>query len=74
MGDQVVILALGWATRCRPTEMLAGMADGGGGFFEMINDLADEDIEFDWIGKLSAAYGIPMSFTMTSNPAGRVRQ
>lgn len=40
----------------------------------MINDLADEATEFDWIGKLSAAYHIPVSLTVaTSNPHSRAR-
>lgn len=55
--------------------MMAGMAEGGGGFFEMINDLADELIEFDWIAKLSSAYDIPVSLTITTaNPRSRLRQ
>ena len=48
------------------------MADGGGGLFEMVNDFADEETDFDWITKLSLAYGIPVSFAIaTPSPEKR---
>jgi N-acyl-D-aspartate/D-glutamate deacylase len=64
-----------YASRQELTQLMAGMADAGGGFFEMIDDMADEDVEFDWIGRLSKAFRIPVSFAIaTADPARRAKQ
>lgn len=53
-----------YADRAELTTFMKGMAQGGGGLFEMVQDFADQETEFDWIGKLSKAFGIPVSFGM----------
>lgn len=51
-----------YADRLEITTLMKGMAQGGGGLFEMVQDFADQETEFEWIGKLSKAFGIPVSF------------
>ena len=51
-----------YADRAELTALMAGMADGGGGIFEILEDFADLDVEQDWLSKLSKSFGIPVSF------------
>jgi len=51
-----------YADRVELTELMAGLAQGGGGLFEMVQDFADHEVEMDWITTLSAAFGVPVSF------------
>ena len=53
-----------YAGRAELTAIFAGLADGGGGLFEILEDFADVEKEMDWIGKLSTAFGIPVSFVL----------
>lgn len=36
------------------------------GIFEVLEDFADVEKEMDWIGKLSKAFGIPVSFALAA--------
>ena len=55
-----------YADRVELTELMAGLAQGGGGLFEMVQDFADHEVEMDWITTLSAAFGVPVSFGFVS--------
>ena len=41
-------------------------AHSEGGVFEVLEDFADVEKEMDWIGKLSKAFGIPVSFALAA--------
>ena len=49
-----------YADRLELTELMAGLAQGGGGLFEMAQDFANHEVEMDWITTLSAAFGVPV--------------
>jgi N-acyl-D-aspartate/D-glutamate deacylase len=53
--------------------LFAGMADAGGGLFEILNDFADVGVEFEWIRSLAAAFKIPASVCLPSG-SPEVRQ
>ena len=55
-----------YADRAELTALMAGMADGGGGIFEILEDFADLDVEQDWLSKLSKNFGIPVSFAFAA--------
>ena len=55
------------------TELMCGMAQGGGGIFEMVQDFADHEIEMDWISKLSAGFGVKVSFGFGPGSERRVK-
>lgn len=55
-----------YASREEFIEIFAGIADGGGGLFEMLEDFADVDREMEWMGKLSQAFRIPVSFALAA--------
>lgn len=56
------VLPGSYADRDELASIIKGMAQGGGGMFEMASDFADEETEFTWVGKLSKAFGVPISF------------
>ena len=60
-----------YADRAELTALMAGMADGGGGLFEILEDFADLDVEQDWLGKLSRNFGIPVSFAFGAGSKAR---
>ena len=55
-------IAGSYAGRAELTAIFSGLADAGGGLFEILEDFADVEREMAWIGQLSAAFGIPVSF------------
>lgn len=60
-----------YADRAELTALMAGMADGGGGIFEILEDFADLDVEQDWLSKLSQNFGIPVSFAFAAGNKSR---
>jgi N-acyl-D-amino-acid deacylase len=60
-----------YADRAELTALMAGMADGGGGLFEILEDFADLDVEQDWLSKLSQNFGIPVSFAFAAGNKAR---
>eukprot|EP00041_Stephanoeca_diplocostata_P019242 m.412218 g.412218 ORF g.412218 m.412218 type:complete len:435 (-) comp21250_c0_seq17:4-1308(-) len=58
-----------YASREELIQIFAGMADGGGGLFEILEDFADVDREIDWMGSLSQAFRIPVSFALAAREA-----
>jgi len=47
------VIAGSYANRDELTAIFAGIADGGGGLFEILEDFADVEKEMGWIGALS---------------------
>ena len=45
------VIAGSYAKRDELTAIFAGIAEGGGGLFEILEDFADVEKEMDWIGK-----------------------
>lgn len=63
------VIAGSYANRDELTAIFAGIADGGGGLFEILEDFADVEKEMGWIGALSKAFGVPVSFAFGAHSA-----
>merc|ERR1719487_677854 len=64
------VLPGSYADRDELMRLMKGMAQGGGGLFEMASDFADAEAEFGWVGKLSKTFGIPVTFGMAPTTQG----
>jgi N-acyl-D-amino-acid deacylase len=53
------VIAGSYADRDELTAIFAGIADGGGGLFEILEDFADVEKEMQWIGSLSKGEPVP---------------
>eukprot|EP00040_Diaphanoeca_grandis_P044093 m.11254 g.11254 ORF g.11254 m.11254 type:complete len:668 (+) comp8728_c0_seq1:47-2050(+) len=58
-----------YALRNELIALYSGMADAGGGLFEILEDFADMGRELDWIKCLSLAFHIPASIAFPGNSA-----
>ena len=58
-----------YAGRRELATLMCGVADAGGGLFEILDDTADVDVWTEWVGSLSRATQVPVSFAFATNDA-----
>ena len=58
------------ASRSELISLFAGIADGGGGLFEILDDFADFGVELGWIGQMCTAFKVPVTIAFPGAAPG----